>query len=72
MDGKLFIRANQGHTLQIDESKLLNEIKGFYFLKSLMEKTINIPHHLDPSLYPLVCHGTYKKAWALIKPKGLS
>jgi 2'-phosphotransferase len=51
---ELFIRANQGHTINcIDEEELLRRV-------------------ICPSEVPVCVHGTYWKAWQLIKASGLS
>jgi len=50
-DAKPKIRANQGHTLQVE---------------------VDMEEITDPSLYPNIIHGTYFKAWDIIKTEGLS
>ena len=52
MDGKLLIRANQGHSMKTVEVELEEITK--------------------PQDAPKVIHGTYFKAWNLIKESGLS
>mmetsp|Transcript_23438 Transcript_23438/g.23184 ORF Transcript_23438/g.23184 Transcript_23438/m.23184 type:complete len:278 (+) Transcript_23438:221-1054(+) len=53
IDGMQWIRANQGHTINIvKDEDLLTEIT-------------------DPSMYPVVVHGTDKKSWLTIMKRGL-
>ena len=55
-DNEYYIRANQGHSINIVKAdKLLNEI------------TIN-----DVNKYPIICHGTYIKHWNSILKNGLN
>ncbi|CAD8120678.1 unnamed protein product [Paramecium sonneborni] len=53
IDGQLYIRCVQGHTIEINEEELLEKI-------------------VDPSQFPVIVHGTYFKAWDLIKDSGLN
>jgi len=52
-NGKDYVRANQGHTIE-----------------GLTE--LELTKITDPSLYPIVIHGTYLEAWVEIKKIGLS
>jgi len=52
-NGKEYVRANQGHTIE-----------------GLTE--LELTKIIDPSLYPIVVHGTYLEAWVEIKKTGLS
>jgi len=47
-NGKEYVRANQGHTIE-----------------GLTE--LELTKIIDPSLYPIVVHGTYLEAWVEIK-----
>ncbi|CAD8079613.1 unnamed protein product [Paramecium primaurelia] len=53
IDGQLYIRCVQGHTIEINEEELLEKI-------------------VDPQQFPVIVHGTYFKAWDLIKDTGLN
>eukprot|EP01118_Nematostelium_gracile_P002823 TRINITY_DN1316_c0_g1_i2.p1 TRINITY_DN1316_c0_g1~~TRINITY_DN1316_c0_g1_i2.p1 ORF type:complete len:231 (-),score=56.31 TRINITY_DN1316_c0_g1_i2:52-693(-) len=52
IEGTLYIKANQGHSLEVSD--------------------LHLEPIVDPSLFPIVMHGTYKKAWPLIKSSGLN
>lgn len=63
---KLFIRANQGHSMAVIEStELLTAVRNADDLKAFCE--------LDAVTgKPLVIHGTYKDNWESIRRQGLS
>lgn len=63
---KLFIRANQGHSMTVVESsELLTAIRSTDDLKAICE--------FDTATgKPLVIHGTYRENWESIRRQGLS
>ena len=56
--GELFIRATQGHSINVSSTQTVLD-------ESLLTLIT------DPSLFPLVIHGTYKTHWPIIQKQGL-
>lgn len=56
--GELYIRASQGHSIKV------------IYIQTVSDDSL-LTLITDPSLFPLVIHGTYKTHWPIIQKQGL-